>query len=131
MTNSSRSDTPLALGDLRKEIDRIDALEAESPRHTIWNGGILVISKFPLGGSHGVQWLGMVIPFGLVQDWLATAVQPLFAPETFTQLAYSPLLLQPVGLLHRLNQKKNRLHSTLSWPTQVQRRLTSSRSFVP
>ncbi len=44
--------------------------------------------------SVGVQWLGMVIPYGLVQEWLATQVQPLFAPETFTQLRYSPLVLQ-------------------------------------
>jgi hypothetical protein len=44
--------------------------------------------------SVGVQWLGMVIPFGLVQDWLETTVPPLYAPETFTQLPLSPLLLQ-------------------------------------
>lgn len=44
--------------------------------------------------SIGVQWYGMAIPFGLVQDYLAATVQPLFAPETFTQLRYSPLLLQ-------------------------------------
>ena len=44
--------------------------------------------------SIGVQWYGMVIPFGLVQDYLAATVQPLFAPETFTQLRYAPLLLQ-------------------------------------
>ncbi len=41
-----------------------------------------------------VQWLGMLVPFGLVQDWLAAEVQPLFAPETFTNLQYSPLVLQ-------------------------------------
>ena len=44
--------------------------------------------------SIAVQWLGMLIPFGLVQNWLAASVQPLFAPETFTQLRYSPLILQ-------------------------------------
>lgn len=44
--------------------------------------------------SVAVQWLGMVVPYGLVQDWLAAQVQPLFAPETFTQLRYSPLVLQ-------------------------------------
>lgn len=44
--------------------------------------------------STGVQWLGMLIPFGLVQDWLAANVTPLFAPQTFTQWRYSPLLLQ-------------------------------------
>lgn len=56
----------------------------------LWQGivGMLVAL------SIGVQWLGMVIPFGLVQDWLAATVQPLFAPETFTQLQYSPLVLQ-------------------------------------
>lgn len=41
-----------------------------------------------------VQWLGMAVPFTLVQDELAHLVQPLFAPATFTQLALSPLLLQ-------------------------------------
>lgn len=41
-----------------------------------------------------IQWLGMVVSFSLVQDWLATAVQPLFASETFTQLRYSPLVNQ-------------------------------------
>ncbi len=44
--------------------------------------------------SIALQWYGMAIPFGLVQDYLAATVQPLFAPETFTQLRYSPLLLQ-------------------------------------
>ena len=51
--------------------------------------------------SLGVQWLGMVIPFSLAQEWLATNVQPLFAPITFVRLAYSPLwaamALHPVG----------------------------------
>ncbi|MFN8445690.1 MAG: hypothetical protein U0175_33170 [Caldilineaceae bacterium] len=41
-----------------------------------------------------VQWLGMLAPFGLVQDWLANVVSPLFAPETFTQIRFSPLFLQ-------------------------------------
>ena len=44
--------------------------------------------------SVGVQWLGMLIPFGLVQNWLAERTQPLFAPETFIRLSDSPLLLQ-------------------------------------
>jgi hypothetical protein len=35
-----------------------------------------------------------LIPFSLVQDWLAQTVTPLFAPETFVRLQYSPLLLQ-------------------------------------
>lgn len=44
--------------------------------------------------SLSVQWLGLLVPFGLVQEWLAANVQPLFAPETFTRLSYSPLLRQ-------------------------------------
>ena len=44
--------------------------------------------------SIGVQWLGMLVPFGLAQDWLAANVTPLFAPQTFTQWRYSPLVLQ-------------------------------------
>ena len=44
--------------------------------------------------SLGVQWLGMLIPFALVQNWLDQTVKPLFAPETFTRLVYSPLLRQ-------------------------------------
>lgn len=44
--------------------------------------------------SVAVQWLGMTIPFALVQDWLAATVQPLFALQTFTQPGYSPLILQ-------------------------------------
>ena len=36
----------------------------------------------------------MLVPFDLVQDWLDSNVQPLFAPETFTHVAYSPLILQ-------------------------------------
>ncbi len=44
--------------------------------------------------SVAVQWLGMLVPFGLVQDELARRVQPLFAPETFVRLKYSPLVLQ-------------------------------------
>jgi hypothetical protein len=44
--------------------------------------------------SFGVQWLGLLIPFALVQDWLAANMQPLFAPETFTRVVLSPLVLQ-------------------------------------
>ena len=37
-----------------------------------------------------------LLPFtnSLVQDALVAQVQPLFAPETFTQLRYSPLVMQ-------------------------------------
>jgi hypothetical protein len=44
--------------------------------------------------SVAVQWLGMLVPFRLVQDLLAEQVTPIFAPETFVQWRYSPLLLQ-------------------------------------
>ena len=44
--------------------------------------------------SLGIQWLGLLIPFSLVQDWLDRTVKPLFAPETFTRWTYSPLLRQ-------------------------------------
>ena len=44
--------------------------------------------------SIAVQSLGLLVPFHLVQDWLAATVEPLFAPVTFTQLAYSPLVNQ-------------------------------------
>lgn len=44
--------------------------------------------------SVAVQWLGILVPFRLVQDWLDAAVQPLFAPETFSRIGYSPLVLQ-------------------------------------
>ncbi len=45
-------------------------------------------------GSLWVQWLGLLVPFALVQDRLATEVTPLFADVTFTDIRYSPLLLQ-------------------------------------
>jgi hypothetical protein len=57
-----------------------------------WLGVAVTIGITAL--SVAVQVLGMLIPFGLVQDWLAANVQPLFAPETFTRLQYSPLVLQ-------------------------------------
>jgi len=55
-------------------------------------GRLLIVLLVML--STVVQWLGLLIPFSLVQDWLAATVEPLFAPETFVRLAYSPLLLQ-------------------------------------
>jgi hypothetical protein len=44
--------------------------------------------------SAALQWLGMLLPFGIVQNWLAENVQPLFAPHTFVEWRYSPLLMQ-------------------------------------
>ncbi len=44
--------------------------------------------------SVGVQWLGLLIPYGFVQDWLVETIQPLFAPATFLELQYSPLVAQ-------------------------------------
>jgi len=57
-----------------------------------WIGTITVALLVAV--SIGVQWLGMLAPFSLVQNWLADSGLPLFAPETFTQLRYSPLILQ-------------------------------------
>lgn len=55
-------------------------------------GRSLVIGLAVLSGA--VQWLGMLAPFTLGQDWLANNISPLFALETFTQLGLSPLVLQ-------------------------------------
>jgi len=44
--------------------------------------------------SLAVQLLGLLVPYGLVQERLAEWVQPLFAAVTFTEWRYSPLLLQ-------------------------------------
>lgn len=61
---------------------------------SVWRRTFVVLAGLLAIWSIGVQWLGMLAPFGLVQNWLADAVSPLFAPETFTQLRYSPLVLQ-------------------------------------
>ncbi|MBX3012464.1 MAG: hypothetical protein KF832_13195 [Caldilineaceae bacterium] len=53
-------------------------------------GGVLLLLLL----SVMVQWLGLLVHFHLVQDWLANTVEPLFAPETFTQWSYSPLFRQ-------------------------------------
>ncbi|RIK39012.1 MAG: hypothetical protein DCC55_19340 [Chloroflexi bacterium] len=53
-------------------------------------GGALLL----LALSVAVQVLGLVVPFSLVQEWLAENYTPLFAPETFLQPALSPLFLQ-------------------------------------
>lgn len=55
---------------------------------------VLLLVALLMALSVAVQWLGMLVPFHLVQDYLAATVTPLFAPETFTQLRYSPLWLQ-------------------------------------
>lgn len=57
-----------------------------------WGGRVAVFALLAI--SVGVQWLGMLVPFSLVQDWLAANHAPLFAPETFTRLDRSPLVLQ-------------------------------------
>lgn len=44
--------------------------------------------------SVAIQWLGLLIPYGLVQDYLAANFTPLFADETFTRIDLSPLVLQ-------------------------------------
>ncbi|HAJ34126.1 MAG TPA: hypothetical protein DCL15_00320 [Chloroflexi bacterium] len=44
--------------------------------------------------SLAVQVLGLLVPYHLVQDRLAELVSPLFADVTFTQLQYSPLVMQ-------------------------------------
>lgn len=57
-----------------------------------WLGPVVVWSVLVL--SVGVQFLGMLVPFNLVQEWLAANYQPLFAPETFLAIGLSPLVLQ-------------------------------------
>ncbi|MEZ4620525.1 MAG: hypothetical protein R2867_34145 [Caldilineaceae bacterium] len=63
-------------------------------RRAEWGGVGRLLTLILLAISVGVQLLGLAIPFGLVQEWLVATVTPLFAPETFTQLTYSPLLRQ-------------------------------------
>lgn len=55
-------------------------------------GRLLVAGLLAL--SVAIQIGGLLIPFALLQDWLAETVTPLFAPETFTQLRLSPLVRQ-------------------------------------
>ena len=59
-----------------------------------WSWPGVLLAALLTAWSVAVQLLGLAVPFSLVQDWLAGNVQPLFAPETFTELRYSPLLLQ-------------------------------------
>ena len=51
-------------------------------------GALLLVASFV------VQALGLLIPYGLVQERLAQLVTPLFADETFINPRYSPLLMQ-------------------------------------
>lgn len=67
-------------------------LNSTAQRGLRWLVGILTLLLCVL--SVAVQWLGMSAPFILVQDLLVQRVEPLFAPDTFTQWRYSPLLLQ-------------------------------------
>ena len=57
-----------------------------------WAGRLAVFVLLAL--SVAVQWLGMLIPFTPVQEWLAAHYPPLFAPTTFLQPSLSPLFLQ-------------------------------------
>jgi hypothetical protein len=59
-----------------------------------WGGWGQVGAALLLILSLSVQWLGLLIPFSLVQNWLEQTVTPLFAPITFTQWRYSPLVVQ-------------------------------------
>lgn len=59
-----------------------------------WGGWGQIAASLLLILSLSVQWLGLLIPFSLVQNWLEETVTPLFAPITFTQWGYSPLILQ-------------------------------------
>ncbi len=61
-------------------------------RRWAWPG--LLLAALLTAWSVAIQWLGLAVPFSLVQDRLAANVQPLFAPQTFTELGLSPLVLQ-------------------------------------
>lgn len=67
-----------------------DRIMRAQRRGTLLRAGVLLLLLL----SVAVQWLGLLVPFSLVQDWLATTVELLFAPETFIQWAYSPLVNQ-------------------------------------
>ncbi len=66
-----------------------------------------------------VQIVGLLVPFGLVQDWLASQVEPLFARATFTTLRYSPLLRQWDFLtgaeVHLAWWRAMQLNGTINW----------------
>jgi hypothetical protein len=66
--------------------------------------------------SVAIQWLGLLIPYGLVQDYLAATLQPLFAPETFTHIELSPLVLQWHYLLpENFQMAWWRAHHAIDW----------------
>ena len=67
--------------------------------NVLMSGRVLSGFGVVLGGTLAtcsllVQWLGLSVPYALVQDRLAAEVVPLFADVTFTDIRYSPLLLQ-------------------------------------
>jgi hypothetical protein len=57
-----------------------------------WAGWIAAVGLSVL--SVAVQWLGLLVSFSLAQDWLVQNIEPIFAPETFTRVSLSPLVLQ-------------------------------------
>ncbi|MFO7635249.1 MAG: hypothetical protein R6W76_22075 [Caldilinea sp.] len=63
-----------------------------SDRKLGWLG--VVVGAVLLVTSLLVQMLGLLVPYGLVQNRLAELVTPLFADETFVSLDFSPLLMQ-------------------------------------
>ncbi|MFN8464648.1 MAG: hypothetical protein U0X20_03820 [Caldilineaceae bacterium] len=88
-----------------------------SRRRWGWPG--LLLAALLTTWSVVVQWLGLAVPFSLVQDWLAANVQPLFAPQTFTELRYSPLVLQWQFLAPQNIQfawwQAGAAHDTVNW----------------
>ncbi len=79
-------------GESTAETNSADARSANPTRRVSSFGKASIIAL--TGVSILVQWLGMIVPFGLVQNALAEEIQPLFASETFTQLGFSPLVRQ-------------------------------------
>lgn len=60
----------------------------------VWGWAGFVLGMLLVAASLMVQVLGLLVPYGLVQDRLAALVTPLFADETFLSPSYSPLLMQ-------------------------------------
>ena len=69
--------------------------------------------------SVAVQWLGMLVPFGLAQEWLATNFQPLYAQETFMRFDTSPLVLQwqflTPGNVHLAWWRASQVSGSFNW----------------